>query len=487
MQMPSPRDFCCFADSDVDLLSIGNGRHPVLVIDSFLCPEPLSELLSLDTSSFVHEQALPGAEGSRFPGRIFVPSETNVTASLRLGSGEHLPCVRRALRLLLAQGKLSMTEAHLARERTRLGSGAPLRHALLDAWPALHGTGAVGSAARARARALAREAGVFSRQAGKWSLLELIEPLPTDGNASADGWRRLAFLSDRPATSLTHLDSGHLVLNLHLTSEYDDSGTSFWRVRRRPGAEQGVELCGGCEESGCAMAGDLYMCLAAMQSSVEKYRRQHDPNLSLPAEAEDLTGEFEQYASVPVRLNRMVLYSGHLPHGAYFSPAASSRALDPAASRRLMFQEFTRLSSLRLWKVDHDELMAQSAEYAGSAVVFVDNRAARPVQVLVVDPASQQERIAATLRPGRWARVRADAARRRTLPCARLTQPRIHLRHGVAHCSNRALRARLPSGVLIGEFAVRGNAAEEQRFIIAQSQNPTASTTRDGIVGKEDL
>jgi hypothetical protein len=41
--------------------------------------------------------------------------------------------------------------------------------------------------------------------------------------------------------------------------------------------------------------------------------------------------------------------------------------------------------------------------------------------------------------------------------------------------------------VLIGEFAVRGNAAEEQRFIIAQSQNPTASTTRDGIVGKEDL
>ena len=55
MQMPSPRDFCCFADSDVDLLSIGNGRHPVLVIDSFLCPEPLSELLSLDTSSFVHE------------------------------------------------------------------------------------------------------------------------------------------------------------------------------------------------------------------------------------------------------------------------------------------------------------------------------------------------------------------------------------------------------------------------------------------------
>ena len=94
-------------------------------------------------------------------------------------------------------------------------------------------------------------------------------------------------------------------------------------------------------------------------------------------ETTDPTGTFEHMHTIPVRQNRsgtlapraapstislvlasnppgpsgsILVYSGHIPHSAYFPPAAAKRML-AGEGRRVMLQHFVPVVSLEAWEL----------------------------------------------------------------------------------------------------------------------------------------
>jgi hypothetical protein len=210
----------------------------------------------------------------------------------------------------------------------------------------------------------------------------------------------LGFQTQPPARGDLHIDPGLVVCNVHLSAAFDDTATAFWRLRPTPARsdDDAVEACVGepppppctpppsrlscrpcrlCRPC-CWVAHPASVGAAGAAACREGFAAFATAYRALDAEvardkfldADEPTGTFEQYHTVPVRRNhrpatplagpthfcvlsfsnntitpgqvrqnRLIMYSGHLPHSAAFPAAAAARMLR-GAGRRLMLQHF---------------------------------------------------------------------------------------------------------------------------------------------------
>ena len=112
----------------------------------------------------------------------------------------------------------------------------------------------------------------------------------------------MSFLDRRLTTkpSHIHIDPSSIVINIHLTSGHEDTGTSFWRplqqdaehrARAQPGSPR-VEFCGGEEWN-------LMWCTHHLHRHSKELRRRLSTGEPIPFPAgTDFTEEFEQVRGV---------------------------------------------------------------------------------------------------------------------------------------------------------------------------------------------
>lgn len=350
----SNNHFCCFDEKDVNLVWVGrNGSQPVLTVDNFLCPEALTELhqLALGKASLFKEG------GGPFPGHE-LHLEVLMKEKMRahppgaldhLDAGHHLHCLQHALSLSHAVAKskriwLKQMTTHERAEKHMTARGEQLTNLLieLDNLPFEAFEHDLSTRLR-RSRALkeAQGVGLLDVDLGEWALLNLLVNRSRDDQKE---YRRFSFVSRLSGQTAIHVDPGKLAINLHLNPGYEDSGTSFWRLPAN-------------ERDSCLGPNSLFQkCGHAMKTSDNRLQQlaadSGAPVLQLPHDV-DHTGVWDQFAVIPMRENRMVVYSGHMAHSGYFPPNVVDRILANRhpSSGRLLFQDFVKVPTLLAWSI----------------------------------------------------------------------------------------------------------------------------------------
>ena len=145
------------------------------------------------------------------------------------------------------------------------------------------------------------------------------------------------------------MDPARLVINLHLSDRYNDTGTSLWHLK--PAKHEPVGACIGTDPE----MRDI--CFGGAGDQTRKYKQliAQGRELSFGPGDVDPTGTFVMSGIVPVKANRMVVYSGHCWHSQYILPDAGERLQqdEPSAptQRRLMMQDFVVSLPLHAWQV----------------------------------------------------------------------------------------------------------------------------------------
>lgn len=301
---------CCFSPRDVQHQRIGREKIGVLEVDNFFCPEGLPELanVSRGLASSMRSDAV-----SDFPGVNCDPLDRT-------------RCAKKLRKAELAAKMVDFKGHRLSKAYVQCIDSAlqvlDLRGQLFELRPLFVATGrALGIKRNKNQRA-------FTRRDVDWS---------NDWDISL---RTLAY----PGKGMfVHMDHGVFVANLHLTSHYNDSGTSFWRLKDSD--SQAMEMC-STRPTCKTLVGAVNRHFDLTRKASEKWWSQE----------EDPTNVFEKYAVLPMRLNRLVMYPGHAPHMAHTPEEVVARL--SKGEPRLMLQSFMRVQDLvlqfdpKVWRPD---------------------------------------------------------------------------------------------------------------------------------------
>ena len=172
----------------------------------------------------------------------------------------------------------------------------------------------------------------------------------------------LSMVNQRPSpVSNMHIDPGDLVLNIPLADGFEDTSTAFYKT------QSGQEQCIGDEDAmrACRNSIDKHTTFSVVQdhqlstlpisgpcvdvsdqcvewaaggrcpADVEEMHRDCKHSCGVcgglwlgrhnPPTGQDHSGAFEKHHEVPFKMNRLVLYSGHLFHSSYISRDALIR------------------------------------------------------------------------------------------------------------------------------------------------------------------
>lgn len=272
---------CCFRDEDVKVhRALGSGSE-ILVVDNFLCPDALSNLLGVAATSFDKGRWEGIEEDDAFPGSWLEIGRLGLWQS----SVGYLGCVREAARV------------------AELSTKAPPFDAL--------------------------------------------ERPDSSGGSEA----RLANMFRKPQRNMVHVDERSLVINVHLSSRHNDTGTQFWSSRDAPD----VYGLGHGSGHGSHEETQLSEAMAALEAFPDQFSLDDAILVATggpgnrPADYSgriDPTGVFQHMESVPFRLNRLLAYSGHLFHSALVEGRASTTLnVDPRVGR-VVLQEFRQSPGL---------------------------------------------------------------------------------------------------------------------------------------------
>ena len=290
-------------------------------------------------------------------------------------------CIQHALGLLEAQGELKGAVETPATRGNEPEEAVALIEPVLKAINMIEvGALKVGAdaprltAMRNEAVKVARDAGFLAAGVGEWALLNLLENKTIErslGVYAPTSIKQLSlgYQSSEPTKGDLHIDPGYVVANLHLSDDYEDTGTSFWRVKPEQQQQQPTEACvGSAGASDCNKGFHDYMkafdSLLAQRNQRGKSKGRGrgkgkgnavnggddgDKLLNF-LDTVDPTDTFEHMHTIPVRKNRIIVYSGHIPHSAHFPPAAAERML-AGKGKRMMLQHFVPVVSLQAWEL----------------------------------------------------------------------------------------------------------------------------------------
>jgi hypothetical protein len=150
-----------------------------------------------------------------------------------------------------------------------------------------------------------------------------------------------------PKQNMVHIDWGSLVANVHLTSNFDDSSTGFFKAGEAYGvltdAEHAIQASVLPLEAFPEVPG---VDISRIARYVAEFKSDGNTNETPAGDelgfygAHDPMGVFEHVDALPLRMNQLAVYSGHTYHTAVVDEAAGLR-VDPHPARgRLTLQMF---------------------------------------------------------------------------------------------------------------------------------------------------
>jgi hypothetical protein len=172
----------------------------------------------------------------------------------------------------------------------------------------------------------------------------LVQPDSSGGSEA-----RLGNIFRKPHRNFVHVDEGSLVINVHLSSRHNDTGTQFWSSKGAP------DVYGLGQGSGQDEETQLSEAMAVLEAFPDEFSLDDAILVATggpgnrPADYSgriDPTGVFQHLESVPFRLNRLLAYSGHLFHSALVEGDSSATLnVDPRVGR-VILQEFRQSPGL---------------------------------------------------------------------------------------------------------------------------------------------
>ncbi|CAE7814284.1 unnamed protein product [Symbiodinium sp. CCMP2456] len=198
-----------------------------------------------------------------------------------------------------------------------------------------------------------------------------------------------------PNVSLVHVDWEYAVVNIHLSTAFNDTGTAFYKSKRGPAVcmeETALHNClrdfeeqdayhrrwGGHGKDHCGLCLDRHLaCEKWAQSGncVDDPGSMHRlcphscgtcaglwPGPALPR-GEDHAGLFELVHVEPFRMNRLMVYNGHIWHSSFYPLSSLNRLLvqSPMAGR-LMLQHGLKVPALQAAFSTWKEIMDAAEE-----------------------------------------------------------------------------------------------------------------------------
>ena len=160
---------------------------------------------------------------------------------------------------------------------------------------------------------------------------------------------------------MVHIDSGTMVLNLHLSAGFNDTSTTFWALPLDTHKQHHTKraLTVGCKSNFTKLEVDAMQ--SALRRQVDFVTRHYkgrplsEHNYSAFADETDPMEIFSFVDKIAYRQNRLVLYSGHMFHAGGISPEAGRRLRQEPSVGRLMLQHFIGTPALQELRLKCEE------------------------------------------------------------------------------------------------------------------------------------